>query len=151
MLVAEAILLLQEFNPDQKMIKIFVNGTFDILHIGHINLLNTAKKLGTYLFVAIDSDVRVSELKGKDRPFNDQLTRKYILENIKSVDKVEIFNSSDHLKNLIKEYQPDIMMVGSDWKGKEVIGSEYAKQLIFFDRDLRFSTTKTIEGFINRR
>lgn len=133
------------------MVKIFVNGTFDVLHPGHINLLNTAKKLGSYLFVAIDTDNRVRSKKGNDRPFNDENTRKYILENIKCVDEVNFFDSDQELKDLIQKYQPDIMMVGSDWKGKDIIGSEHAKQLIFFDRDERFSTTKTIESYIDRR
>lgn len=133
------------------MLKVFVNGTFDVLHPGHISLFRDAKSKGDFLLVAIDSDKRVSELKGKDRPFNNQENRKYILENIKYIDKVSIFYDDDHLKLLIYEYKPDIMMVGSDWKGKQIIGSEYAKQLIFFDRDSRYSTTKILESFINRR
>lgn len=134
-----------------KMKKVFVNGTFDILHPGHINLLNTAKNLGDYLFVAIDTDTRVKSKKGNDRPFNDQNARKYILENIKCVDEVQLFDTDQELKDLIKNYQPDIMMVGSDWKGKNIIGSDYAKQLIFFNRDERFSTTKSIQSYIDRR
>jgi D-beta-D-heptose 7-phosphate kinase/D-beta-D-heptose 1-phosphate adenosyltransferase len=133
------------------MIKIFVNGTFDVLHPGHMALLKTAKKLGTYLMVSIDSDERVREKKGIDRPFNDEITRQCILENIKWVDKVTIFNTDDELKSLIKDYSPDIMVIGSDWKGKKIIGFEYAKQFVFFDRDPRYSTTKILEDFINRR
>jgi len=132
-------------------VKVFVNGTFDVLHPGHINLLKAARKLGNYLLVGIDTDTRVKEKKGSDRPFNDQNNRKYILENIKWVDEVKLFGTDDELKNLIKTYQPDIMMVGSDWKGKNIIGSEYAKRLIFFDRERDFSTTKIIESFIDRR
>jgi len=133
------------------MKKIFINGTFDVLHPGHINLFKEAKDKGDFLFVAIDSDKRVSQLKGIDRPFNNQENRKFILENLKPIDKVEIFNSDDELKGLIKNYEPDIMMVGSDWKGKNIIGSEYAKQLIFFDRIGNYSTTKIIENFVDRR
>lgn len=133
------------------MKKIFINGTFDVLHPGHINLFKEAKDKGDFLFVAIDSDKRVSHLKGIDRPFNNQENRKFILENLKPIDKVEIFNSDDELKGLIKNYEPDIMMVGSDWKGKNIIGSEYAKQLIFFDRIGNYSTTKIIENFVDRR
>lgn len=133
------------------MIKLFVNGTFDVLHEGHIKLFNDCKKRGDYLFVAIDSDQRVSCKKGKERPFNNQYNRKLILENLKQIDKVDIFDTDEMLVKLIKDYQPDIMMVGSDWKDKHIIGSEYAKQLIFFDRDIRFSTTKILEDFINRR
>jgi D-beta-D-heptose 7-phosphate kinase/D-beta-D-heptose 1-phosphate adenosyltransferase len=132
-------------------IKVFVNGTFDVLHIGHLELLNYAKQLGDILLIAIDSDRRVSEKKGADRPFNNIINRLALLENLKAVDMVEVFDSDTELENVIKEYQPDIMVVGSDWKDKKVIGSEYAKKLVFYDRIINESTTKTIESYINRR
>lgn len=133
------------------MIKVFVNGSFDIIHIGHLDLLNTARSLGDYLLVAIDSDRRISEKKGKDRPFNNQDNRYSLMSNLKAVDRVKIFDSDQELIDIIKEYQPDVMMVGSDYKDKTVIGSEYAKQVIFFNRVKDESTTKTIQNFINRR
>jgi D-beta-D-heptose 7-phosphate kinase/D-beta-D-heptose 1-phosphate adenosyltransferase len=131
--------------------KVFVNGTFDILHMGHLDLLNYAKSLGTYLVVAIDSDNRVTEKKGSDRPFNKIDNRVALLSNLKAVDKVLVFNSDIELESIIEQYNPDIMLVGSDWKNKTVIGSEYAKELVFFDRVIDESTTKTIENYINRR
>ena len=131
--------------------KVFVNGTFDILHIGHLDLLNYAKSLGTYLLVAVDSDNRVTEKKGSDRPFNKIANRVALLSNLKAVDKVLVFNSDIELESIIEQYNPDIMLVGSDWKNKTVIGSEYAKELVFFDRVIDESTTKTIENYINRR
>ena len=131
--------------------KVFVNGTFDILHIGHLDLLNYAKSLGTYLLVAVDSDNRVTEKKGSDRPFNKIDNRVALLSNLKAVDKVLVFNSDIELESIIEQYNPDIMLVGSDWKNKKVIGSEYAKELVFFDRVIDESTTKTIENYINRR
>lgn len=131
--------------------KIFVNGTFDILHIGHLELLNYAKSLGTYLVVAVDSDNRVTEKKGSDRPFNKIDNRVGLLSNLKAVDKVLVFNTDFELESIIEQYNPDIMLVGSDWKDKTVIGSEYAKKLVFFDRTIDESTTKTIENYINRR
>ena len=131
--------------------KVFVNGTFDILHMGHLDLLNRAKSLGTYLLVAVDSDNRVTEKKGSDRPFNKIDNRVALLNNLKAVDEVKVFNSDIELEMILQQYKPDIMMIGSDWKGKSVIGSEYAKELIFFDRVIDESTTKTIENYINRR
>jgi D-beta-D-heptose 7-phosphate kinase/D-beta-D-heptose 1-phosphate adenosyltransferase len=131
--------------------KVFVNGTFDILHMGHLDLLNYAKSLGTYLLVAVDSDNRVTEKKGSDRPFNKINNRVALLSNLKAVDKVLVFNSDIELESIIEQYNPDIMLVGSDWKNKKVIGSEYAKELVFFDRVIDESTTKTIENYINRR
>lgn len=130
--------------------KIFVNGTFDILHRGHLQLLNYAKSLGDKLYVAIDSDERVKEKKGIFRPIYNQEERKFFLDNLKSVDKVYVFDSDFHLEHLINMTKPDIMIVGSDWKNKNVIGSQYAKELRFFDRIDDYSTTKTIEYIITR-
>lgn len=129
---------------------IFVNGCFDLLHPGHIEMLKEAKSLGGELMVAIDSDERVAEMKGDSRPINNQETRKYILESIKYVDAVVIFNSSEQLETIVKTLKPDIMMVGSDWKGKTVVGSDYAKEVRFFDRIPGHSTTEIIERIADR-
>ena len=132
------------------MKKVFVNGTFDILHPGHIDLLYLASTYGDELLVAIDSDRRVKEKKGDTRPINNENIRSTMMIHIKGVDRVLIFDSDDELRDIIKEYEPDVMMVGSDYRDKEVIGSEYAKQLVFFERDTRYSSTKVIECIINR-
>lgn len=132
------------------MVKVFVNGTFDLLHTGHIDLLNYAKSLGDILFVGIDGDERVREKKGSERPINNQVTRKTILSNLKAVDDVEIFHTDNELVQLVQKHSPDIMIVGSDWKGKPVIGSEHAKELVFFDRVNNESTTNTLENFLKR-
>lgn len=129
---------------------IFVNGTFDILHRGHIELLNYAKSLGDFLLVGIDSDDRVREKKGPTRPIHSQEERKFFLENLKAVDSVDIFSSDIELKSMIKSFKPDIMVVGSDWKGKSVIGSYYSAKLIFFDWIGDYATTKTIQSIIDR-
>lgn len=130
--------------------KVFVNGTFDILHPGHMALLEYARSCGDYLLVAIDSDNRVKLLKGNSRPINNQHTRKRMLECLKFVDDVSIFDSDESLVYTIKKYQPDLMIVGEDYKNKKVIGSEYAKELFFFERDQRYSSTKIIETINNR-
>lgn len=129
---------------------VFVNGTFDVLHPGHIRLLNYAKNLGDRLFVAIDSDRRVGELKGKSRPINNAGERKEMLLALKAVDEVEIFDSNEELKMWIKQVRPYIMVVGSDYKDKQVIGSEFARHLIFYDRIEQYSTTQKIQSIINR-
>jgi len=133
------------------MKKIFVNGTFDILHKGHLELLNYAKSLGDYLSVAIDSDRRVKEKKGLSRPIYKVEERKFFLENLKSVNEVFTFDSDLELESIVNTINPDIMIVGSDWKDKEVIGSKYAKKLVFFERIGDYATTRTIENIINRR
>ena len=132
------------------MRKVFVNGTFDLLHRGHLDLLNYAKSLGEYVIVGIDSDERVKQMKGSSRPINCLMDRAHMLANLKSVDEVRFFGSDKELEGLVKEVKPDIMVVGSDWKGKSVIGSYWAAKLIFFDRIGEYATTKTIESIINR-
>lgn len=132
------------------MKKVFVNGTFDLLHKGHLELLNFAKSYGDYLIVAIDTDERVREKKGLTRPIYNQDDRKFFLNMLKPVDQVELFSSDKELEELIKGFNPDIMIVGSDWKNKPVIGSQYAKRLIFFDRIGDYATTKTIHSIISR-
>jgi D-beta-D-heptose 7-phosphate kinase/D-beta-D-heptose 1-phosphate adenosyltransferase len=129
---------------------IFVNGCFDVLHLGHIKLFEYAKSLGDYLIVAIDSDKRVSEMKGPERPIFSQSDRSQTLEAIRYIDVVHIFDSKEDLENLLKSIAPDIMIVGSDWKGKEVVGEQYAKTVRFFDRVGEYSTTKTLQGLTYR-
>ena len=129
---------------------VFVNGTFDVLHLGHLALLNYAKSLGNKLFVAIDSDDRVRHLKGSARPIYDAFERKTMLLNLKAVDEVEVFSSDEELELWIKQIKPAIMVVGSDWRNKTVIGSQFAKRLEFFERVDDYSSTKTISNIINR-
>ena len=124
---------------------VFVNGTFDILHRGHLELLNWAKSQGDYLVVGIDSDRRVKSLKGESRPINSQEERKFMLLNLKAVDEVKVFDSDSELESMIKSIKPDIMVVGSDWKDKSVIGGYYPSKLIFFDRIDGYSTTGIVE------
>lgn len=126
--------------------KIIVNGTFDVMHPGHIALLNYAKSLGDFLLVAIDTDDRVRQLKGPTRPINNEQDRKCILENLKSVDQVCLFKSDKELLHLISEC--DIMVKGSDYKDKPVIGSDLL-DIIFYERT-EHSTTKAIQNIINR-
>jgi D-beta-D-heptose 7-phosphate kinase/D-beta-D-heptose 1-phosphate adenosyltransferase len=123
---------------------IFVNGTFDILHRGHLEMINWAKSLGDYLIIGIDSDSRVKQLKGESRPINSVEDRKFMLLNLKSVDEVKVFDSDLELKKMIQSIKPDIMVVGSDWKEKSVIGSYYSSQLLFYDRLEQYSTTGII-------
>jgi len=133
------------------MKKILVNGAFDILHTGHIDLLNFAKNLGDYLLVAIDTDERIREHKGNERPVNSIKTREKILINLKSVDEVVAFGSDEELIAIFKEHNPDIRIIGSDWKNKTIVGKEYCKQIIFFERENDESTTKTLDGYVARR
>ena len=95
------------------MKKVFVNGCFDILHPGHISLFKYAKSLGDIVLVAIDTDARVMSLKGSSRPINSLKERMLMLESIKYIDKVVSFDSDKSLEKIVKEYSPDVMIVGS--------------------------------------
>lgn len=123
--------------------RVWVNGTFDVLHRGHFELLEFASRFGD-LRVGVDFDSRVKELKGEDRPVNKWLDRIYALESIKGVDSVVGFATDEDLIDAIIEWKPDIMIVGSDYKDKRVIGSEHAGELVFFDRIEGYSSTNII-------
>ena len=130
---------------------VMVNGTFDVLHPGHIALLNSARSYGDHLVVAIDTDRRVKELKGEQRPINCQTDRKVMLSNLKAVDIVEFFDSTADLIKLMELYKPDVYVKGSDWKhDKGSTAEQYCKQVIYYDRVGDYSTTKTIQDIINR-
>jgi rfaE bifunctional protein nucleotidyltransferase chain/domain len=124
---------------------IWVNGCFDVLHRGHVELLKYAKSLGKHLIVGIDADWRIEKSKGTSRPFNKQEDRKFMLESIKYVDEVVVFETDSELRGLICRIDPDVMVVGSEYKYKTVKGSEHCKEIKFFDRIGDYSTTKILE------
>ena len=125
--------------------KVWTNGCFDILHRGHIEMFKYAKSLGTKLYVGIDSDAKVKREKGNTRPINIVQDRKFMLESIKYIDKVFIFKSKEGLEDRIEELLPDVMVIGSDWKNKTVVGEQYVGELVFFDRIEGYSTTNILE------
>ena len=132
------------------MKRIVVNGTFDILHRGHLELLNYAKSLGTYLLVCVDSDALVAFKKGADRPVNSQWDRQLMLKNLKAVDDVWIFNSDNELEEQLAEYRPHIMVKGSDYRFKPIVGEQYCPKIEFFERLDDYSTTRIIQHIIDR-
>lgn len=128
------------------MTKVFVNGTFDVIHPGHIKLLETARKLsgsGGSVLVAIDSDRRVIEKKGTSRPLFSQDDRLKVLSSIIYVDWVRVFDSDQELEDIIKSYSPWYMVKGSDYINQPIIGQQYCRQVVFVERDDN-STTKII-------
>lgn len=126
--------------------KVWVNGCFDILHVGHIKLLQYAKSLGKVLVVGIDSDERVRKNKGGDRPFNTLEDRKCVLESIRYVDQVVTYNDDQELEAHISNIGPDYLVIGSDWKNKHVVGAQFTKKVCFFDRMGNYSTTNILNG-----
>ena len=126
------------------MKKVWINGCFDVLHHAHFKMIEHASTFGDLLVIGIDSDKRVKELKGDGRPFHNENERKYNLEQIKGVSKVVIFDSSIILEEMIKSYQPDVFVIGSDYKNKPIVGEQYAKSIVYFNRMENFSTTKIL-------
>jgi rfaE bifunctional protein nucleotidyltransferase chain/domain len=137
-------------NSQKSNKKIVVNGSFDILHRGHIELLKHAKSLGNYLLVCIDTDSRIKELKGDQRPINSQSDRQLLLESMDCVDKVVLFNSEKELEDILEQYQPDIMVKGSDYKDKRIVGKQFCKLIEFYETVDGYSTTKKIQDITNR-
>ena len=125
---------------------VWTNGCFDILHRGHIELFKYASLLGDELIVGIDSDEKVKKDKGEGRPINNLDDRMFVLDSIECIDIVLDFDSTNELRNLIKDIKPDVMVIGSDWKDKKVVGEEYAGKVDFFDRIEGYSTTKILEN-----
>lgn len=105
-------------------ITVFTNGCFDILHPGHLDLLEKAKKLGTKLVVGINSDESVRKIKGQGRPYLSQEERKAILLGLTTVDQVIIFEELTP-EGLIRNIKPDVLVKGGDWKIEEIIGSDF--------------------------
>jgi D-beta-D-heptose 7-phosphate kinase/D-beta-D-heptose 1-phosphate adenosyltransferase len=132
------------------MIKVWVNGTFDIIHLGHIQLLKRAAELGDFLIVGVDGDKRVTELKGEQRPINNIVSRITLLEAIKYVDRVVIFDSDEQLETHIKTMRPAIMVIGEEYRGKRIIGSEYVGEIIYFPKMEGFSSTHIINKLYDK-
>ena len=132
------------------MKRVFVNGTFDIIHAGHIYLLNFAKEQGNHLLVAIDTDRRVKEKKSNSRPINNEFERKLLLLNLKSVDDVKFFDSDEELIEILLTYKPNIIVKGSDHKENSRLSKQYCDEVIFYDRIDQYSTTKKIQDIASR-
>jgi D-sedoheptulose 7-phosphate isomerase len=105
---------------------VFTNGCFDILHPGHVDLLRRARKLGDRLVIGINSDESVRSVKGNGRPFITQDDRKSLLESLRDVDQVIIFEELTP-ENLIRRIKPDILVKGGDWNEDEIIGAEFVR------------------------
>lgn len=128
---------------------IWVNGCFDTLHLGHIELLKFAKSRGDLLFVGIDSDARIRQKKGEKRPIQDEKTRFTILSNLRMVDKVCIFDTDYQLERVIADYNVVEIVIGDEYKDKNIIGSQYCENITFFPRIEQYSTTKIVEKIMN--
>ncbi|MEJ7623126.1 MAG: D-glycero-beta-D-manno-heptose 1-phosphate adenylyltransferase [Pyrinomonadaceae bacterium] len=105
---------------------VFTNGCFDILHAGHVDLLERCRALGDRLIVGLNSDQSVRSIKGNDRPVNDENARAAVLRGLSSVDEVIIFNELTP-ERLISEVKPDFLVKGGDWPKSEIIGADFVE------------------------
>ncbi|NEW60261.1 D-glycero-beta-D-manno-heptose-7-phosphate kinase [Sulfurovum sp. bin170] len=122
---------------------VFTNGCFDILHRGHVSYLDTAKSFGDVLILGLNSDASVKRLKGESRPINTEEDRAFVLAGLQSVDFITIFDD-DTPYDLIKMVEPDVLVKGGDYEGKEVVGSDIASEVKLVQFVDGRSTTKTI-------
>lgn len=138
--------LLKQLNEERKRGKkiVFTNGCFDILHRGHVTYLRAARDLGDLLVVGVNTDASVKRLKGESRPINNEDDRAYLLESLACVDYVIKFGE-DTPHELLSHIRPDILVKGGDYKVEEVVGQEFAGEVILIDFVDGYSTTKTIQ------
>ncbi len=123
---------------------VFTNGCFDILHAGHVSVLEFSRSKGDLLVVGLNSDASVRRLKGPTRPVNTQADRALVLAALESVSAVCIFNE-DTPHNLIKLVRPDVLVKGGDYKPSEIVGREFAKKVVCFALLKGRSTTNIIK------
>jgi rfaE bifunctional protein nucleotidyltransferase chain/domain len=146
----ELLELLEKVRGKKKIV--FTNGCFDILHAGHADYLNKAKSLGDILVVGINSDASVRRIKGEKRPILPQQMRAYLLDNLKPVDYVVIFEEDTPLE-LIKAIKPDVLVKGADWDLERIVGADFVLsyggrvERIPFSFDV--STSKVIERILD--
>jgi D-beta-D-heptose 7-phosphate kinase/D-beta-D-heptose 1-phosphate adenosyltransferase len=123
---------------------VFTNGCFDVIHMGHVTYLQEARKMGDVLILGLNSDASVKRLKGENRPINSQEARAKVLSAMSCVDYVVVFDE-DTPYNLIKTVEPDVLVKGGDYKVEEVVGREFAKEVVLVDFVKGHSSTRIIE------
>jgi len=128
---------------------VFTNGCFDILHAGHVDYLQKAKALGDVLIVGLNSDASVRRLKGKERPVNPQEERKKVLEALKPVDLVVVFEE-DTPERLIREIKPDVLVKGGDWSIDKIVGADFVKSYGGEVKTIQFVHNTSTTDIINR-
>lgn len=129
------------------MIKVITTGSYDVLHVGHIRLLKYAKSLGDKLIVCTDTDRRIKEKKGVNRPFNKLFNRVELLQSIKYVDDVWTFDTDYRLEDIYKLVKPDILVLGDEYMQKHIVGREFVKEIKFFDAPREISSTNIINNY----
>ena len=125
---------------NRKQTVVFTNGCFDIIHPGHIFILEQAKAKGDILIVGLNSDSSIKNFKSSDRPICNQDDRAYVLAALTCVDHIIIFDE-DTPEKLIIDITPDILVKGKDYEGKEIAGSKH-----MIDNNKKIELVDIIEG-----
>jgi cytidyltransferase-like protein len=128
--------------------RVWLNGTFDVLHYGHIHLFQHAKNLypNTIVRVGLDTDERIGQMKGSDRPINTLDLRTKFLQSIRYIDEVVTFGTDDELREQIRAYNPHIMVIGDDYRERTIIGEEHVDRVVYVERYGGLSSTKILNG-----
>ena len=127
----------------------WVNGCFDVLHVGHIKLFKKAWELGNPVVVGIDGDERIRQAKGNDRPINSLPNRIEFLKSIKYIKEVIPFHSDEDLNSIIKRFSPEYFVIGEEYRDKKIIGKEWAKEMVYVTRYGNVSSSNIINGTHN--
>lgn len=132
---------------------VFTNGCFDLIHRGHVELLNRAKALGDILIVGLNTDASMRRIKGDSRPILPQEDRAFLLANLKAVDYVCLFDE-DTPEKMIRALMPDVLVKGGDYQIHDVVGAEIVQQaggrVVIIDLVKGRSTTGLIELILER-
>ena len=150
--ITEAQKIISKWRNDQKII-VFTNGCFDIIHRGHVEYLQEAKLLGDFLIVGLNSDASVERIKGKPRPYQDEQDRAAILDAMKMVDIVVIFDEDTPLE-LICELKPNVLVKGGDYDSQSIVGTKEVEgwggsvKIIPFIKG--YGTSKLVEKILDR-
>jgi D-beta-D-heptose 7-phosphate kinase / D-beta-D-heptose 1-phosphate adenosyltransferase len=124
---------------------VFTNGCFNILHRGHVHLLEEAKKLGDVLVVALNSDCSVKAIKGASFSVNSEIDRAHLVAAASAVDCVSIFNESTPIR-LIRRIRPDVIVKGGNYRKDQVVGREFAKKTAIIARLAGYSTKEITQS-----
>ena len=142
----------RQFKESGKVV-VFTNGTFDIIHAGHVDYLTKAKSLGDILIVGLNSDASIKRIKGDKRPIVPQKERAFILSNIKAVDYVVVFEEDTPFE-ILKSIVPDILVKGADWAKENIVGKDIVENAGGKVETIEFvnsqSTTNIIKTILER-
>jgi D-beta-D-heptose 7-phosphate kinase/D-beta-D-heptose 1-phosphate adenosyltransferase len=128
---------------------VFTNGTFDILHRGHVEYLARARACGDMLIVGLNTDASIRRIKGRGRPINRQDDRAVVLAALEAVDYVCLFREDTPLR-LIRALRPDVLVKGSDWKKNAIVGSDVVLANGGMVRRIRLTPGRSTSGLIER-